>query len=57
MNISKLLRAWRCHERLSVEDAARRIGIPWNSYRSLENDKGIRGVHLVALWRWLMDVQ
>jgi cytoskeletal protein RodZ len=57
MNISWILRAWRCHEGLSVAEAAKIIGIPHNSLRCLEQGKGIRGSYWIILDRWLTDIR
>jgi hypothetical protein len=57
LNLAWLLVSWRKQEDLSVEGAAKRIGIPTNTLRCFEQGQGIRGVYWIVLLRWLTELR
>ena len=55
MMIANLIRAWRHHEELTLNDAAARIGIDRNALYRLESGKAVNQAALTIVIRWALD--
>ena len=54
MKIAEVLRAWRCHSELSINEASELIGVPWDTYKRVERG---HPMHLSTFWAiltWMM---
>jgi cytoskeletal protein RodZ len=55
MKIGEVLRAWRHHNEMTLEEAARAIKIPVATLDRVERGDGQVGRTLVALFRFLFE--
>lgn len=54
-NTATVLRAWRHHEELSLQQAADQIGLKLDTYRRVEMGNAMEGETLAKVLRWLLD--
>lgn len=57
LNIGIVLRAWRCHEELTLKEASGRIGIPLQTLDSVERGRwhAIKGETMWKIMMFLFD--
>lgn len=55
MNLQQLLVAYRQVHRLSVREAAKKIGVSYNALWRFENGKEINTKSLARILRWLFE--
>jgi transcriptional regulator with XRE-family HTH domain len=55
MKLAEAITSWRHYERLSLRDAAYRIGIDKSSLLRLEQDKPINEKNFAIVLRWLLS--
>jgi len=54
MNIGNVLRNWRLLEKMTLQQAAERIGIPWSTYQRVEKGHPMSGETLAVILRWML---
>ena len=54
LNLSDVLKQWRYGARLSVREAAERIGVNYSTLSRLENGEDPGGESIVRIVRWLL---
>ena len=57
MNIGTVLRSWRHHEEMSLEQAAKKIGLPLSTLDRVEKGSGIENRTMVVLIHFLFEEQ
>lgn len=55
MRIAEFLRAWRTEEKLTLTDAAERLGVPFYTIHKLEKGSGPNGDTLAAILRYMLS--
>lgn len=55
MNLANIIRAWRHHEELTLDEAAGRIGIDRNALYRLEHGKAVNQASLATVLRWALE--
>ena len=53
MNIAHIIRAWRCHKELTLDEAAKLIGIDRNALHRLERGKAINQADANCSGAWV----
>jgi transcriptional regulator with XRE-family HTH domain len=54
MNIAIVLRSWRHHEEMTLQQAAEKVGLSLDTYRRLEMGGKMEGDTLAKVLRWLL---
>jgi hypothetical protein len=53
MNIGQVLKGWRHSNQLTIDEAAKIIGLPWDTYRRVENGGDMRPATFMRIMEWL----
>jgi cytoskeletal protein RodZ len=54
MNIGVVLRAWRCHEEMSLREASERLGISLATLDRIERGGDMSGENMGKIFTWLL---
>jgi DNA-binding XRE family transcriptional regulator len=55
MNLAHIIRSWRCHKELTLDEAAQQIGIDRNALHRLERGKAINQAAYARVLGWLLE--
>lgn len=54
MKIGEVLKSWRNHQEMTIDEAAKEIGLPWDTYRRLERGSQPQMTTFWAILKWLV---
>jgi hypothetical protein len=55
MKIAELLKAWRHHHMMTIEEASRRIGVSWDIYRRVEKGEEMSLKTFLKIMEWILS--
>lgn len=54
MKLAELFEAWRYHHHMTIDQAAKRVGIPWDTYRRMEKGDRVTMKTFAKLLDWMV---